>query len=84
MRGFPEHRHENGGLIVYGTRLEIPASLRRDVTTRLHQSHKGIERTKLCARLRVYWPGIDRDVTNVVSSCSRCRQVAPSHANEPL
>ena len=72
------------GLIVYGPRLVIPVSLRRDVLTRLHKSHQGIERTKRRARLCVYWPGIDRDVTNVVSSCSRCRQLVPSHANEPL
>ena len=74
----------DSGLIVYGPRLVIPVSLRRDVLTRLHQSHQGIERTKRRARLCVFWPGIDRDVTNVVSSCPRCRQLVPSHANEPL
>ena len=74
----------DGGLIVYGPRLVIPAGLRRDMLNRLHQSHQGIERTKRRARLCVYWPGIDRDVTNVVSSCPRCRQLAASHANEPL
>ncbi|KAF0308894.1 uncharacterized protein FJT64_019937 [Amphibalanus amphitrite] len=74
----------DGGLIVYGPRLVIPARLRRDILDRLHQSHQGIERTKRRARLCVYWPGIDRDVTNVVSSCPRCRQLVPSHANEPL
>ncbi|XP_043245128.1 uncharacterized protein LOC122393295 [Amphibalanus amphitrite] len=85
LHGFPEHRHEappavrpywgvrsmlalDGGLIVHGPRL----------------SHQGIERTKRRARLCVYWPGVDRDVTNVVSSCPRCPQLAASHANEPL
>ena len=74
----------DGGLLVYGSRLVIPASLRRDVLSRLHDAHQGIERTKRRARLCVYWPGIDRDVTNVVSSCQRCRPLVPSHANEPL
>ena len=74
----------DSGLIVYGPRLVIPARLRRDVLNRLHESHQGIERTKRRARLCVYWPGLDRDVTNIVSACSRCRQLAASHANEPM
>ena len=72
------------GLVVYGARLVIPASLRHDVLIRLHDAHQGVERTKRRARLSVYWPGIDRDICNVVSSCQSCRQLAASHANEPL
>ena len=72
------------GLVVYGARLEIPASPRHDVLIRLHDAHQGVERTKRRARLSVYWPGIDRDICNVVSSCQSCRQLTASHANEPL
>ena len=72
------------GMIVYGPRLVIPVSLRRDVLERLHQSHQGIERTKRRARLCLYWPGIDRDVTNMVSACPRRRGLVLSNANEPL
>ncbi|XP_043228769.1 uncharacterized protein K02A2.6-like [Amphibalanus amphitrite] len=72
------------GLIVYGARLVIPASLRRNVLDRLHDSHQGMEKTKRRSRLSVYWPGIDRDICNTVSACQSCRQLAASHSNEPL
>ena len=71
-------------LVVYGPRLVIPAGLRRKVLCGLHDSHQGIVKTTRRARQCVYWPGIDRDVANTVSTCPSCRQMAPSHCNEPL
>ncbi|KAK3869771.1 hypothetical protein Pcinc_024945 [Petrolisthes cinctipes] len=70
--------------IVYGPRLLIPLSLRRETLERLHDGHQGMECTKRRARQTIYWPGIDRDIENIVSGCSRCRPLLPSHPNEPL
>ncbi|KAK3854724.1 hypothetical protein Pcinc_038818 [Petrolisthes cinctipes] len=70
--------------IVYGPRLIIPHSLRRETLSRLHESHQGIDRTKRRARQTVYWPGIDRDIENIVSSCQQCRPLLPKQQNEPL
>ncbi|KAK3880187.1 hypothetical protein Pcinc_015318 [Petrolisthes cinctipes] len=70
--------------IVYGPRLLIPLSLRRETLERLHDGHQGMERTKRRARQTIYLPGIDRDIENIVSGCSRCRPLLPSHPNEPL
>ena len=72
------------GLVVYGVRLIIPVSLRRQILTSLHDCHQGIEKTKRRARQRVFWPGIDRDIGNTVASCPTCRQLLPSQCNEPL
>ena len=70
--------------IVYGPRLLIPHSLRRETLQRLHDGHQGMERTKRRARQTVYWPGIDRDIENMVSSCVKCRPLLPRQQNEPL
>ena len=72
------------GLIVYGPRLLIPQSLRRETLERLHDGHQGIDRTIRRARLTTYWPGIDRDIANMVSLCAQCRPLLPSQQNEPL
>ncbi|XP_045108661.1 uncharacterized protein K02A2.6-like [Portunus trituberculatus] len=71
-------------LVVYGPRLIIPKGLRRETLQRLHDSHQGIARTKRRARQTVYWPGIERDIAQVVSSCRECRALLPRQANEPL
>ncbi|KAK4329508.1 hypothetical protein Pmani_000139 [Petrolisthes manimaculis] len=44
--------------IVYGLRLLIPLSLRRETLERLHGGHQGMERTKRRARQTIYWPGV--------------------------
>ena len=72
------------GLLVYGSRLVIPSDMRRDVLRQLHASHQGVERTRRRARLCVYWPGIDRDVKNIVSACHVCRALQPSQPREPM
>lgn len=71
-------------LIVYGPRLLIPCILRRETLSRLHDCHQGMERTKRRARQTTYWPGIDRDIENVVSSCQQCRPLLPTQQKEPL
>ena len=72
------------GLIVYGCRLLIPTAMRRDVLTSLHKSHQGSVRTKERARLVVYWPGLDNDIDNVISSCKQCQDYLPSNPREPI
>ena len=72
------------GLLVCGARLVIPHGLRREVLERLHDSHQGVERTKRRARQSVYWPNIDRDISNLVTSCRHCHERLPSLPKEPL
>ena len=56
--------------VLKGTRLVIPASLREQAD--LNASLRGIDGTKARARLIVYWPGIDNDITNKCRSCFKC------------
>ena len=72
------------GLLLCGQRLVIPHSLRRDTLRRLHASHQGIERTKRRARQAVYWPSMDQDIANAVSTCQACQRYLPSQQKEPL
>ena len=38
----------------------------------LHQGHIWIAQTKLIARNTVYWPGISKDVTELISNFETC------------
>ena len=71
-------------LVTYGSRVVIPATLRKDVLRQLHASHQGQDRTLRRARQVVYWPSITNDIRNVVRSCAECAERLPSHAPEPL
>jgi hypothetical protein len=68
----------NDDLIVYCCRLLIPASLHQKTLPQLHSSHKGMVRTKQRARLCVYWPGINNDIDNIISSCKTRQDTLPT------
>ena len=59
-------------------------SMRQEILTKLHASHLGYVRTKQRARQTVFWPGITREIEDVIRRCDRCQRDLPSHAYEPL
>ena len=72
------------GLVLFESRLVIPAAARRDVLAKLHASHQGVERTRRRARQSVFWPGINADISNTVGACAACQERLPSHPPEPM
>ena len=71
-------------LIINGCRLLIPAKMRQQVLTHLHESHQGAVRTQQRARLSIYWPGINNDIDNTILACQKCQDRLPSNAKEPI
>ena len=69
---------------MYGSRVIIPASLRREVLHGLHASHQGQDRTLGRARQVVYWPEIASNIQNMICSCRARAERLPSQALEPL
>ncbi|XP_055585535.1 uncharacterized protein K02A2.6-like [Uranotaenia lowii] len=73
-----------GNLIVRGSRLVIPRSLRDRMLNLAHEGHPG--RTKMQQRLRqtCWWPGMDDSVTKVVNTCTGCQVVGLPDRPEPM
>ena len=53
----------DNGIALFGRRIIVPLSARREVLGKLHAAHQGIERMKRRARQTVYWPGISNEIT---------------------
>ena len=79
-----EHLSVVDDVVIFGTRIVVPASLRREILRELHASHQGLEKTKRRARMCIYWPGLNSDITNIIDSCEACQSVKPSLQKEPL
>uniref|UniRef100_A0A914HFX2 RNA-directed DNA polymerase n=1 Tax=Globodera rostochiensis TaxID=31243 RepID=A0A914HFX2_GLORO len=62
--------------LLYAGRVVIPASLQKEVLQQLHRGHPGIKRMKNLARQYVYWPGMDRQIEDLVRSCQPCASEA--------
>ena len=62
----------DGGLVLRGERIIVPAALRSRVLTLAHESHQGIVRTKQRLRALFWWPGMDADVEAAIKECPAC------------
>ena len=64
---------------MWGLRLIVPSNLRNNILEILYQQHPGIVRMKSLSRMYVWYPNIDRDITDLVLCCPHCKKVE----NEP-
>ena len=62
----------NGGLLLYGCRIVIPASLRADILNKLHEGHLGLTKCRERAKQSVWWPGLSKDLTRLIENCDIC------------
>lgn len=72
------------GLLFLDHRIIIPKSLRNKMLYLLHEPHMGMEKTKLKARMTVYWPNINTDIEQIVSKCTVCEQYRANNTKEPM
>jgi len=73
------------GIVFKGERVVIPASMRDSIEKDLHAAHSGIEGFLRRARACVYWPGINAEIKNWISTCETCREYEnASQAKQPL
>lgn len=71
-------------LIYLNFKLIIPLELRKYVLQLLHESHFGITKTKARANQVIYWPGITKDIEEMISKCAICEKYSNSNIKEPL
>ena len=70
--------------LVWGSRVVIPPQGRQLVLQELHDGHLGMTRMKSLARMYVWWPGLDKDIEDLVRTCSQCQANQPVPPAAPL
>ena len=73
-----------GGCLLWGTSVIMPKTLQETVLRKLHSSHPGMSRMKSLAGSYVWWPGLDKSVENLASSCSVCQVLKQAPPTAPL
>ncbi|XP_062554188.1 uncharacterized protein K02A2.6 isoform X1 [Armigeres subalbatus] len=63
------------GEIVRDERIILPDRLRTKALDIAHRGHPGIVTMRRILRVKVWWPSMDRDVTNRVQECAGCATV---------
>ena len=61
-----------GDLLLKGSRLVVPPSLRRDVLEHVHEGHQGMVKCLERVRTSVWWLNVNSEVKDFVSRCNVC------------
>lgn len=80
-------RHEYtyaNSLILRGSKLVVPKSLRSRMLQLAHEGHPGQSLMKRRLRERCWWPGIDQAAVNTCEACEGCRLVQLPDPPEPM
>ena len=73
--------HNN--LLLCGPRIVIPVTLQREILSKIHDGHQGIQKCRLRANISVWWPGIAKQIKDIVEHCPTCTR-ASATKKEPL
>ena len=72
-------------MVMRDTRIVVPVSLQKKILRLAHEGHMGIVKTKQRLRTKVWWPGIDKEIEQVVRQCHACQLVSTqSEKSEPI
>ena len=72
------------GLVLKGSRVVIPKSMRGQVLHAIHLGHQGETKCILLARESVFWPGIPNDIRQMVKDCDSCNRHQHAQPKLPI
>ena len=72
------------GLVLKGQCIIIPSKLRQSCLARLHIAHMGVNKTLYQARQSVFWPGLTKDINEIILACPASMKYATKNHAEPL
>ena len=72
------------GVIYRGDRVVIPRSMRPEMLNTLHTSHMGIVKTKQRARDIIFWPGMNKQIEEMIKKCPTCLEFQNKQPKEPM
>ena len=59
-------------ILLKGTRIVIPLSMRLEILDKIHEGHQGIAKRRQRAKSSVWWPGLSRKIQDLVQQCRTC------------
>ena len=72
------------GLILHGEAIIVPPGQKKKVLEQIHQGHLGTSKCQYRARQCIYWPGINKDIEQLVEAYATCQRDQPQEPRQPL
>ncbi|XP_055633382.1 uncharacterized protein K02A2.6-like [Toxorhynchites rutilus septentrionalis] len=74
----------SNGIVIRDERIVLPTKLRTRALDIAHRGHPGIIAMRRNLREKVWWPCMDRDVTDRIEECAGCTAVRNQMPPEPM
>ena len=74
---------EENSILFRGDRVVIPKDLHSEMLERLHLGHLGILKCRERAHLSMWWPGMSKQIQEIIQNCDICNKNNPQRS-EPL
>ena len=81
---FQDEISVQNGVLFRGQVVIIPKSLRPEMLTPIHSSHVGGDACYRQARETLYWPNMQAEIKDFVSSCTTCNKYAHEQQKETM
>ena len=72
------------GIVFSNQPIVVPQSLQSQMLSLIHESHFGIEKSKLRARELLYWPKMGANIERTVANCELCIKYQNNQQHEPI
>jgi len=59
-------------ILLKASRIVIPSSMRLVILDKIHEGHQGITKCRERAKNSVWWPGLSREIQDLVQQCRVC------------
>ena len=82
--GFKEELNVIDGVLLKQQAVVIPQVLRTEMLQLIHEGHLGIVKSKQRVRGILYWPEMNKQIYDAVSSCETCLQHRYSQSDQPI
>ena len=76
--------NDDSDIILRGSRIVIPTSLRQRAISLAHEGHQGLVKTKKLLREKVWFPRIDEEAKQMIDKCIPCQANGPENHPDPL
>ena len=76
--------NSDSNIILRGTQIVIQSAVRKRAMELAHEGHQGLVKTKQLIREKVWFPGIDKEVKQVIDYCIPCQANTSSLCPSPL
>ena len=70
------------GIIYRSDRVVIPVSMRKEMLTKVHAGHQGVNSCLRRARDLIFWPGMSQQIRQHVDTCDVCATYADKQGKE--